>query len=332
MEKTFVFGKFLPFHKGHQALIQFALDNSAFLSVLVCCSNKEKIGSEQRVDWIRQTFPNESNLEIIAFNYDENILPNSSESSESVSKIWSETFKELFPSHTQVITSELYGDYIAEFMGIKHLYFDLKRIKTPISASKIKSDLAANWNFLPNSVKQSIGFKVVVLGTESTGKSTLCQLLSVKFSTNLVEEAGREIIPDSTRFTLDDLNRIVEIQTQNIQKAQSGNSVITIIDTNLFITESYAHYFLNEELNYKKEIEETNRAHLYLYCCADAPYVQDGTRLSEYERNQLDLSHRKVLENHEIDLIELKGNWEERFQTACFHLEEKMHNHFKSLF
>jgi HTH-type transcriptional regulator, transcriptional repressor of NAD biosynthesis genes len=43
MIKAFVFGKFLPFHKGHQAMINFALTKCDYLSVLICCSDKENI-------------------------------------------------------------------------------------------------------------------------------------------------------------------------------------------------------------------------------------------------------------------------------------------------
>ncbi|MFD3001978.1 adenylyltransferase/cytidyltransferase family protein [Pontibacter toksunensis] len=40
MSKAFVSGKFLPFHKGHHAMIEFALERYDFLTVLVCCIDK----------------------------------------------------------------------------------------------------------------------------------------------------------------------------------------------------------------------------------------------------------------------------------------------------
>jgi len=45
-------------------------------------------------------------------------------------------------------------------------------------------------------------------------------------------------------------------------------------------------------------------------------YLQDGTRLSEVERNLLDLSHRQILTDHNIDIIEIKGDWDKRFEKA----------------
>ena len=35
MIKAFVFGKFLPFHKGHEAMINFALTKCDFLAVFI---------------------------------------------------------------------------------------------------------------------------------------------------------------------------------------------------------------------------------------------------------------------------------------------------------
>ena len=45
-------------------------------------------------------------------------------------------------------------------------------------------------------------------------------------------------------------------------------------------------------------------------------YVQDGTRLSKNERDLLDVSHRQILTDHNINFVEINGNWEERFERA----------------
>ena len=49
---------------------------------------------------------------------------------------------------------------------------------------------------------------------------------------------------------------------------------------------------------------------------SNVKYLQDGIRLSEAERNLLDLSHRQVLTDYNIDIVEISGNWEQRFQKA----------------
>lgn len=76
MTKAFVFGKFLPFHKGHEALINFASSKCDYLTVLVCCSDKEHIPDVVRKAWIEKTFECQANIEVKVFNYLESELPN----------------------------------------------------------------------------------------------------------------------------------------------------------------------------------------------------------------------------------------------------------------
>ena len=97
MIKAFVFGKFLPFHKGHEAIINFALTKCDFLTVLVCCSDKENITAMTRQKWIEKTFENQSEIEIKSFHYLESELTNTSVTSQEVSRVWSSKFKEIFP-------------------------------------------------------------------------------------------------------------------------------------------------------------------------------------------------------------------------------------------
>src|SRR6476620_7512839 len=123
MLKGFVFGKFFPFHKGHEAMIDFALTKCDFLTILICCSDKETIPCEIRGTWIAKTYTAVKNVEVRALNYLESELPNTSESSLQVSRAWSEKFKELFPDYNLVVTSEEYGNYVASFMGIQHIAF-----------------------------------------------------------------------------------------------------------------------------------------------------------------------------------------------------------------
>jgi HTH-type transcriptional regulator, transcriptional repressor of NAD biosynthesis genes len=127
MVKAFVFGKFLPFHKGHEAMIHFAITKCDLLSVLVCCSDKENIPAGTRKKWIEETFSIYQNIEVLTFNYLENEFPNTSVSSFEVSKVWAEKFREFFPDYDLVITSEDYGNYVASFMGIKHIAFDIAK-------------------------------------------------------------------------------------------------------------------------------------------------------------------------------------------------------------
>jgi HTH-type transcriptional repressor of NAD biosynthesis genes len=314
--KAFVFGKFLPFHKGHEAMISYALTQCDFLSVLVCASDREQLSGKIRQKWIQETFANTPQLDVRVFDYLEEDLPNSSESSKDISKLWSAAFQKQFPDYQLVITSELYGTFVADYMNIKHLLFDQYRLKVPISATAIRQDLFQNWPYLPKAVKAYFSLKVVLLGTESTGKTTLTQELAQHFHCNFVLEAGRDLIPDSKAFEYQDLYLVAKTQAQNILRASQGESPLIIIDTDIHTTLSYANFIFQRPLVVAPDIYRLDQAHLYLYLDAQVPYVQDGTRLGLQERNLLDVSHRQTLLDYEVDFVEISGTWAQRFEQA----------------
>ena len=316
MVKAFVFGKFLPFHKGHEAMISFALTKCDFLSVLVCCDNEETIPADVRKGWIESSFAGAKNIEVKVLYYDNRLLPNTSQTSASVSGIWSAEFKKHYPDYDLVITSEPYGELVADFMGIRHIAFDLTKERHPISASVIRNDLFANWHYLPAAVKSYFAIKVVILGTESTGKTTLTEQLAKHFNCSYVLEAGRELIPDSTKFTFEDLRLVAIEHAKRIDEAILGDSPLIIIDTDIHITKSYARFTFDKELPVQNQVYHTNRADLYLYLNNDAPYYQDGSRLSKVDRDLLDQSHREILTDHQIKFVEISGSWQNRFEQA----------------
>ncbi|MBK7130424.1 MAG: AAA family ATPase [Crocinitomicaceae bacterium] len=322
MNKGFVFGKFLPFHKGHESMISFALTKCDKLTVLVCAESSEVIDGEIRAEWIKKSYPHEPKIDVQIFHYSSDELPNTSVSSRDVSQKWAQAFKKLFPDYQVVITSELYGDYLAENMGITHLLYDRDRTITPISASQIKADIIAHWNYLPASVKRFFITKVVILGTESTGKTTLTEKLSAHYNCTPVFEAGRDLIPDSNQFQFDDLHLVATEHAKRIETAATGKHPLIIIDTDIHITKSYARFIFKKELETDSNILETNKADLHLYLNSDVPHVQDGTRLDITNRNLLDHSHRDILNENEITLIEIKGDWNQRFTKAIEEIEK----------
>jgi HTH-type transcriptional regulator, transcriptional repressor of NAD biosynthesis genes len=316
MTKAFVFGKFLPFHKGHEALIRFALEHCDFLTVLICSSDKESISGAVRRTWIEDTFAKETHMEVNVFDYLESELPNTSVSSRDVSKTWAGIFKCLFPDYSLLFTSEPYGEFVAEFMGLKHRAFDLSRKYYPVSATALRADLWANWDFLPDAVKPDFAWKVVLLGTECTGKTTLTKRLSEYFKCSMVLEAARDLIPNSNDFSMEDLELVATEHARRIMTALKGPSPLLVIDTDIHTTISYADFTFQKVLNVSDALYQLNSANLYLYLNNDVEFVQDGTRLSEIDRNRLDVSHRRVLNKRGIDLVEIHGSWDMRFEMA----------------
>lgn len=313
MRKAFVFGKFMPFHKGHEAMIRFALTKCDFLTVLICVSDQETMPAVLRKSWLDETFREEQRVEILTYHYDENILPSTSVTSESVSEVWAAAFRELLPGYTILVTSEPYGELVAGFMGITHIPFDPERKLFPVSATMVRHNLWEAWPYLPDSVKSTLVKKVVILGTESTGKTTLTGRLAAHFSAVAVNEAGRDIVEDSNDFSMDDLYTIAITHAGNIQAADAP---LLIIDTDIHITISYGEYAFGQTMLVDQDIFAINKADLYLYLANDVPFIQDGTRMDETARNELDVSHRHILEKYGVQYAVISGDWEARFEQA----------------
>lgn len=319
--KGFVFGKFYPFHIGHQKMIEFALEKGS-VTVLVCAEEKEKIDGNIRKEWIWETFKDNKNLKVKVFKYDENNFPNTSVSDWEVSKIWSEVFKEYFKEEYFLVTSEEYGEMLSMIMDIDHFMFDENRENIQISASEIRENLFENWNYLPLSVQKYFALKVVFLGTESTGKTVMTNNLSEYFKSNKVSEAGRDLISDSREFDFKDLEKVYREHANRIENVDYRESFLTLIDTDIHITKSYSEFIFGKKLSVPEEIIEKNKADLYLYSTKDAEYIQDGTRLEIDDRNKLDESHRNILKEDNIDFLEISGSWNDREKKAVDFIEK----------
>jgi HTH-type transcriptional repressor of NAD biosynthesis genes len=119
--------------------------------------------------------------------------------------------------------------------------------------------------------------KICIVGTESTGKSTLAKRLAEHYKTIYVPEMAREIIEETENCTYDDLLKIAQLHTQKISESILAANKLLIVDTDLNITRSYSQFLFNKGLNVDPWIEEVNQFDLYLFLEPDCEYIQDGT-------------------------------------------------------
>ncbi|MEO1053153.1 MAG: AAA family ATPase [Bacteroidota bacterium] len=324
MKKGFTFGKYLPFHNGHKALIDFATKHCDELFVIVSKSDQEKLNCTTRANWISKTYSKEPRVKVIEFNYLESELPNTSVSSAEVSQVWADQFKLIVPEVDILFTSEPYGDLVADFMGIEHQSFDQDRSLNRISATQIRNGLYDHWTFLPDAVKQHFQKKVAVLGTESTGKSTMASFIIEHYPATLVEEVGRDIIENSNHFSQEHLIKIAHAHVENIKVAVAKLAPLVVMDTDIHITQSYAKFSFGKYMKLDESLYAINAANCYLYLNNDVPFVQDGTRLSEHERNALDASHRNTMTQFDIQLEEINGSYAERERKVMVIIDQLM--------
>lgn len=317
MKNGLVVGKFMPLHKGHLALIEFALNYCDLLTVLLCYTHNEPIAGNLRKQWLDHTFQRNEKVVVKAIEYDDLVLPNTSESSRTVSKKWANALKKLLPGIDIVFTSEPYGEYLAEYMGIQHYFFDKRRSIVPVSASEIRARPFKYWEFISDAARPWFIKTICIVGTESTGKSTLTEKLAVHFETVYVKEMARDIVETTDTCTYENLLQIAETHANAINEKRVVANKLLFVDTDINITRSYSEFLFKSELRVEKWITEANRFDLYLFLEPDCEYIQDGTRLSAEERNRLSEHHRKFFQRQGISTASIDGNWQNRFDRAC---------------
>lgn len=178
-------------------------------------------------------------------------------------------------------------------------------------------------------MKPNISFKkIVVIGPESTGKSTLCGYLADYYNTLWCPEFAREyLLENGTAYTIDDLITIAKGQLDAVQKYtralqsqidQTGIVKPLIVDTDMYVMKVWAEYvfgtcptFILNEIN-KQDYD------LYLLCKPDIPWVKDELREypDEKPRQELFQIYKDILINQQTPWVEISGGFETRNQKA----------------
>ncbi len=171
--------------------------------------------------------------------------------------------------------------------------------------------------------------KVVVIGPESTGKSTLCKLLAQHFNTLWCEEYAREyLLEHGTNYTAAELLTIAKGQlaledtytkeAASLHIKSPSSSPVLFVDTDMYVMKVWSEYvfgvcdfYILDEL-VKRDYD------LYLLCNIDLPWVKDELREYPDEQPRIELFHiyKDILINQNTPWVLISGNYEERLSNA----------------
>ena len=167
-------------------------------------------------------------------------------------------------------------------------------------------------------------YRVVITGTESTGKTTLVEQLAAHFEAPFSKEFVRDFVQSIDRpIQKQDLNAIISGQINYENKAFENSPKLVFHDTNLLSNMIYADYYFKQ---HSKELDlalSSNQYDLYLFCQNEIPWEPDGAqRDSPHARNEIHQAFGDVLEVCEVPVVKIKGNPEERFNQAINAIQE----------
>ena len=127
---------------------------------------------------------------------------------------------------------------------------------------------------------------------------------------------AREIVEVTDECTELQLQQIAALHAREInEKIKTANKFL-FVDTDLNTTQSYSKYLFQRKLHVDDWIVEANQFDVYLFLEADAPHIQDGTRLNKQRRDELNIFHKNELKEYGINFELVTGNWEERFEKS----------------
>lgn len=161
--------------------------------------------------------------------------------------------------------------------------------------------------------------KIVILGPESTGKSTLCKALANHYQTIWSPEYARQFLSDNgTNYTYDDLLTIAKGQLALEDASVEKASDMLIIDTDMYVMKVWCEYVFNNCHPFILEKINERKYDAYLLCDIDLPWTADEMREypNEEPRKELFTIYKELLINQKTPWGIVSGTGETRTQNA----------------
>lgn len=311
-----VLGKFAPLHKGHQLLIETALKQTDKVMVLIYdCPEVIDVPLNVRAGWIRRLYPQAKVIEA----WDG--------PAESGRKRWIMDRQEKYIAGkvgvkiTHFFSSEWYGTHVSRALNAKNVIVDRQRKKYPISGTKIRRDPFKYKKFVEPIVYRDLVKKIVFLGAESAGKSTIAESLAKIYRTNWMPEYGREYWEKNQKNNILTKEQLVELAEEHLRREEvllySANKFF-FVDTNAITTEMFGHYYHGSVCSKLKSLaKQAEKRYDYVFVCdVDIPYEDDGTRSGEAHRRIFQRQIIADLRKRKVRYTLLTGNLEKRIKKV----------------
>ncbi len=179
--------------------------------------------------------------------------------------------------------------------------------------------------------------KIVVIGPESTGKSSLCEALAKHYQSRWCPEFARQfLLEHGKEYNYEDLLTIAKGQlameddyTADLQKISFGksNAPVLFIDTDMYVMKVWNEFVFDKCHSWIIDQIITRKYDLYLLCNVDLPWVKDELR--EYPdlptRKKLYLIYKDIMINQQTPWVDISGNYEDRLQKAIQAVDGILH-------
>lgn len=316
-------GSFNPLHMGHiKCIIQAANQCEKLIIVISNGVNRNEIDIRIRYRWIYQITKHIGNVRIMT------ISDNCKTKSAYSEKEWyndAEKIKDFAGEKIDVVFCG--SDYDkSSFWAKCYPDAELNILERDwISSTKIRENIYKYWDCIPKICQPYFVKKVLLIGGESTGKSTLTINLANYYNTNYLEEVGRDISERSGTDRMmipDDFTDILLTHKIREIEALKQSRKLLIEDTDCLITQFYISFLegKNKENNIalSDAIALLNSYDLILFLEPDVKFVQDGDRSEIICNNRDKYSNviKDIFRSHGFEFISVSGDYQQRFEQS----------------
>jgi NadR type nicotinamide-nucleotide adenylyltransferase len=163
--------------------------------------------------------------------------------------------------------------------------------------------------------------RVVLIGSESTGKTTLAKRLAEYYGVSWVPEFVRDYAAQKGRaLELSDHEPIARGQwareDEALATADARNECVLILDTDLLSTRVYIVHYYGHSPRWLDDAARERRPDLYLLLDIDLPWVPDPQRDRGHMRPEMHALFREAVEKSGTPFVLIRGDADERFNAA----------------
>jgi NadR type nicotinamide-nucleotide adenylyltransferase len=334
-------GKFYPPHRGHHRVIRQAAAECDRLTVLVMGSIAETIPPADRVAWLRAEHAGEPRVVVGGIRCDAPMDIGDEQVWQTQVAIMRAGIRAT--GHSDKVDAVYSGDSYGPELAQR---FDAALVamkRDGLSATGVRADLAGLWDELAPATQAGLTTRIVLVGAESTGTTTISKLLAENYGrrgapwdrTAWVGEYGREytgikwakaradgqedLALDEMVWEKADFDAVAAEQTAAEERAARSGSPVLICDTDAFATMLWERRYLGAQARPPQPwAREIPPRHLYLVTDHEGvPWQDDGLR-------EGDLAVRAAMTGWFIDELTaaghswvlLTGTLEERLRLA----------------
>ena len=300
MRHGLTLGKFAPFHRGHQLLLETALAEVDKLVVMVYATDLTDIPLQVRAGWIRELYPT---VHVIEAWDGPDSYGNTPEIRNEQEMYILRKLNGLRITH--FYSSEFYGEHVSRALGAVDRRIDEERTTVPISGTDLRANYFLGREYIAPKVYADLATKVCFMGAPSTGKTTLTCAMAKRHNTVWMPEYGADYWLKhhvDRRITLEQFEEIAPEHNRREDALTLQSRKYLFCDTNPITTYLFAkdyHGCAGPVLT-RLAREAEKRYDLFFLCDTDIPYADTWDRSGDQKRqwfqDQLvgDLAERRV--------------------------------------